>query len=304
VPESPTPTSPASPARSASGRGRSPLVGRHRVHVLSLEGEPRETVILPEIFSVPLRPDLIRRAVVAAQANRRQPYGPDPKAGLRHSVQWPGKGRGMARTPRLMNSNRGAQAPNTVGGREAHPPKPDAIYAKKINIKERRRALASALAATREVRLALERGHEIPDHLKLPLVLEDPLEEVTTAQRAREVLEALGIWSDVERASRGVHLRAGKGKMRGRVRRHPKSVLVVVSTSGRARGFRNFPGVDVVPVDSLGTEHLAPGGQPGRLTIYTPTVLKRLETWAGRETLIPTLPAPGSPVAVPAGGGP
>lgn len=274
----------------------------HKVAVLSLDGKPGEQLQLPAVFSGPVREDLVRRAVRASQANRRQPYGPNRMAGMQHSVQWSGKGHGVARTPRLMEGNRGAQAPNTVGGRQAHPPRPDAIYAQKINVKERRRALAAALAATREVRYALERGHEVPAHAHLPFVLEDKLEEVDSASRAREVLQATGLWADVERAASGIHVRAGKGKIRGRVRRHPRSLLLIVTESGRARGFRNFAGVDVVPLDSLGTEHLAPGGAPGRLTLFTPKLLKKIEERFGGELKAASLPArPAGAHAVKAG---
>lgn len=286
-----SPTKPAAPATPAKATAAKEA-GRHRVHVLELDGKAGESLLLPSIFSVPLRPDLVRRAVISAEANRRQGYGPSRKAGMRHSVMWSGKGHGVSRTPRLMDSNRGAQAPNTVGGRGAHPPKPDAIYSKKLNTKERRRALAAALAATRETRFALERGHDVPDHLHLPVVLVDKAEEVNTAAQAREILEAIGLWDDVERASRGVHVRAGRGKLRGRVRRHPRSFLFVVSHPGKARGFRNFPGVDVIPIASLGTEHLAPGGDAGRLTLFTPASLKALETHFGGESHSTHAPAP------------
>ena len=113
------PGSPALPAE--------PHSPHHRAHLLDLQGKPDGSVLLPLAFSQPVRTDLIRRAVVAAQSHRRQPYGTSPTAGLRHSVEWSGKGRGVARTPRLMDSMRGAQAPNTVGGRPAHPPKVEKI---------------------------------------------------------------------------------------------------------------------------------------------------------------------------------
>ena len=267
---------PKSPRRRRPSPDHASPAKGHRIHVLTLEGKAGETLALPEVFSETVRPDLVARAVRAAQANRRQAYGPSRKAGMRHSVQWSGKGHGVSRTPRLMESNRGAQAPNTVGGREAHPPKPATLWSQKINAKERRRALISALAATRDARWALERGHEVPDHLHFPVVFDDALESVDSAGRAREILEGTGLWTDVERASEGIHVRAGRGKTRGRVRRHPRSLLLVVSAPGRARGFRNFPGVDVVPIHSLGTEHLAPGGVPGRLTLFTPSTLKLL----------------------------
>ena len=65
-----------------------PHIVHHRVPVLSEKGKPGETVALPAAFSTPIRPDLIHRAVVAAQARRRQPHGTSPTAGLRHSVEW------------------------------------------------------------------------------------------------------------------------------------------------------------------------------------------------------------------------
>ena len=253
----------------------------HRTHILGVDGKPGPSLTLPLAFSSPFRPDLIHRAVVAAQSHRRQPYGTTLTAGARHSVRWSGKGKGVARTPRLMDSMRGAQAPNTVGGRPAHPPKVDRIWAKKINRKERQLAFASALGATRETKLATARGHEVPQGLHLPVVLEDPVEEITTSSGAREFLERLKLWADVARARDGTHLRAGRGKRRGRVRRTPRSLLIVTSAPGKARGFRNLSGVEVVPVLRLATEDLAPGGDAGRLTLFSHSAVESLRTRLG-----------------------
>jgi len=229
-----------------------------------------------------VRPDLIQRAVVAAQSHRRQPYGTSLTAGLRHSVEWSGKGKGVARTPRLMDSMRGAQAPNTVSGRAAHPPKVDRIWTKKINTKERRLAFASALAATRVEKLASARGHAVPHGLHLPVVLADRVEEISTASDARDLLERLKLWSDVERARSGTHLRAsGRARRRGRVRRTPRSLLIVTSAPGRALGFRNLAGVEVVPARDLATEDLAPGGSPGRLTLFSRSAVESLRSRLG-----------------------
>ncbi len=254
----------------------------HRVHFFDLYGKQGGTVTLPLAFSQPVRPDLIQRAVVSARSHQRQPYGTAPTAGLRHSVEWSGKGRGVARTPRLMDSMRGAQAPNTVSGRAAHPPRVDRIWEKKINRKERRRAFASALAATREEKLAKARGHDVPHGLHLPVVLDDHLEEIHSSSDAREVLVRLKLWKDVERARDGTHLRAsGRARRRGRVRRTPRSLLVVTTTPGKARGFRNFAGVDVVSAHRLATEDLAPGGMPGRLTVFSRGAVESLRTRLG-----------------------
>jgi large subunit ribosomal protein L4e len=250
----------------------------HRVHLVSLDGKPGETVSLPLAFSSAIRVDLIQRAVDSSRSQRRQPHGTKLTAGLRHSVQWSGKGKGVSRTPRLMGSMTGAQAPNTVGGRPAHPPRVDTLWGKKINRKERRLAFAAALAATRESKLAAARGHDLPEGLHLPVVLETKAEEIGTSADARGLLGRLNLWEDVERAQSGVHLRAGRGRRRGRPRRHPRSLLFVTSDAGKARGFRNLPGVDVVPVARLGTEDLAPGGMPGRLTLFSLAALDGLKS--------------------------
>lgn len=257
----------------------------HRAHVFRVDGTHPTTVNLPLAFSEPVRPDLIQRAVVAAQSHRRQPYGTSPTAGLRHSVEWSGKGRGVARTPRLMGSMRGAQSPNTVGGRPAHPPKVERIWEKKINKTERRRAFASALAATRETKLASARGHEVPHGASLPIVVDDPVEEIRTARDARSLLEKLKLWSDVERSQAGSHLHgSGRARRRGRVRRTPRSVLLVTSAPNRALGFRNLSGVDIVPAPRLSTEDLAPGGVAGRLTIFSKAAVELLRARLGEAS--------------------
>jgi large subunit ribosomal protein L4e len=254
----------------------------HRVHAVGLDGKPGAVVALPLAFSTPVRPDLIQRAVVAAQSHRRQPYGTSPTAGLRHSTEWSGKGKGVARTPRLMDSMRGAQAPNTVGGRPAHPPRVERIWTKKINRKERQLAFASALAATREAKLAAGRGHAFPHAIHLPVVVDGPLEEILHTQDARHFLERLKLWDDVERARSGTHLKSsGRARRRGRVRRTPRSLLLVTSGPGKALGFRNLAGVEVVPARRLATEDLAPGGSAGRLTVFSRAAVESLRERLG-----------------------
>jgi large subunit ribosomal protein L4e len=247
-----------------------------RVPLVTLKGASGESVTLPLAFSVPVRPDLIRRAVVAAQSHRIQPHGTTPTAGRRHSVEWSGKGKGVARTPRLMDSMRGAQAPNTVGGAPAHPPRVATLVRKKINVKERKGAFAAALAATRDLRIVRARGHRVQDDTRLPVVVEDPIEAVDSSKTASEFLDRLGLLGDVDRSRDGTHIRAGRGKRRGRLRREPSSLLVVTSAPGKALGFRNLAGVDVVPIGRLGTEDLAPGGDPGRLTIFSHAAITAL----------------------------
>ncbi len=255
----------------------------HRVRVVDLQGKEHGTITLPRAFSETVRPDLIRKAIDVAQSHRRQPYGASLTGGRRHSVQWSGKGHGVSRTPRLMDSMRGAQAPNTVGGGAAHPPRVDRIWTKRINTKERRLAFASALAATRIAPLARARGHQVPEAAHLPIVVTDPVEEIATSRDARELLEHLDLWPDVRRAQDGTRVRSGRGKRRNRMRRTPRSLLVVTSAPRRARGFRNLAGVEVVTAHRLGTEDLAPGGDPGRLTIFSHAAIETLRERLGEE---------------------
>lgn len=260
---------------------REHTLSHHRVHVVGLDGKAGETVLLPLAFSQPVRPDLIRRAVIAFQSHRRQPHSTKPNAGRRHSVRWSGKGKGVSRTPRLMGTMTGAQAPNTVGGGPAHPPRIETIWAKKINAKERLLALASSLAATGHAPLAAARGHAVPKELALPVVVADPVEEIGSTAEALAFLGRLDLVPEIDRAADSVHERAGRGKRRGRRLRKARSLLIVTSGPGKGRAFRNLPGVDVVPVARLSTEDLAPGGDPGRLTFYTRTAVDGLRSRLG-----------------------
>jgi len=279
-------------------------LAENEVHVYSLDGDVLKNVELPAVFQAPLRFDLIRRAVTAFQANRRQAYGPNRKAGMHHSVRWSGKGHGVSRVPRIRGTMIGAQAPGTVGGRKGHGPKPWADWSKKINAKERVKARNAALSALRHAEIVARRGHRFDETRTLPIVVDNEIEEIwksleenrkerqekkdeertdriLAAKRSVEILRALGVFSDVERASEGTHIRAGRGKMRGRVYRTPRSVLFVATKADTlARAFRNLPGVEVVTPAGLNAEVLAPGGDPGRLTVFTESALDVLRGWA------------------------
>ena len=82
----------------------------------------------------------------------------------------------------------------------------------------------------------------------------------------------------LERSKSGRTIRAGKGTMRGRKYRPPKSILLVVAQKGGLdKGARNLPGVAVVTAKDLCAEDLAPGGDIGRLTVWTKSAVEALE---------------------------
>lgn len=270
--------------RAAKESKETPALKPGQVHVYSMDGEPLKTIDLPAVFRSEVRRDLIRRAVTAFQANRRQAYGPNPRSGMKHSVRWSGKGHGVSRVPRLRDGSTGAQAPGTVGGRRAHPPRLEANWTKKVNAQERQLARNAAIAALRDPAIVASRGHRFDGKLSLPVVLEDAIEALEPEEGAtREgfaILERLGLQADVVRAKEGRHVRAGRGKLRGRRVRQPTSLLVVVKEPSKVRRlFGNLPGVDVVGPSSLNAELLAPGGDPGRLTMFSEGALEILRSW-------------------------
>ncbi|PSG97321.1 50S ribosomal protein L4 [Thermoplasmatales archaeon SW_10_69_26] len=245
--------------------------------IRSVDGTEAGTRELPDAFETHYRPELIRKAFSVAETNAKQPYGADPEAGRQHATESWGPGRGASRVPRLTQGDEAAFAPGTVGGRRAHPPKAEADRSEKINDKERRLARSSALAATADPDRVEDRGHEF-DTDRLPVVVEDDLVDVAKTQQLRQTLGDLGLEADVDRAKEGRNVRAGKGTMRGRRYRTPVSVLVVVHEKGPiTRATSNLPGVEFAVPEEINVPRLAPGGDAGRLTVFTETALDQLE---------------------------
>ncbi|MEM2637004.1 MAG: 50S ribosomal protein L4 [Candidatus Korarchaeota archaeon] len=247
-----------------------------KANVLGLDGKVVKSITLPKVFSAPVEPYLIKRAVIALQSHKRQPQGRDPLAGKRAVAYSWGVGHGLARVPRL--SNRTARfAPGTVKGRLAHPPRAEKKIYLKINRKEKKLALISAIAATAKKEIVQARGHIVGD-LTLPVVVTDEFENLEKTKDVINALTAVGI-EDIYRVRKKI--RAGKGKRRGRKYKVSKGPLIVVSKKDVKvyNAARNIAGVEIVPVDSLNVELLAPGTVPGRLTIWTETAISSLKKY-------------------------
>ncbi|MAX45549.1 MAG: 50S ribosomal protein L4 [Euryarchaeota archaeon] len=264
--------------------------------VYDIDVELGKKVSLPDSFSSEIRSDLVKLAVASARANRRQAYGSNahvgkrkPMSGMKHSVEWWGKGRGVSRIMRRTGQRRAAQNPHTLGGRRAHGPKVEKDWSRKLNRNERRLARNSALAATTNIDMVSNRGHRFAEEISsLPIVLGDYSENGEKidieafnlnggTRKVNAIFEALGLGDDLRRARDGRKIRAGKATMRGRVHKTPKSVLLVVANKdGLAKAARNLPGVDVVAAKDLSAEHLAPGGDLGRLTVFTKAAVEAL----------------------------
>lgn len=256
--------------------------GKKKTSLLAINGEKMREILLPSAFDHEFRPDLIRLSVTAIRANRRQPYGPKKDAGMSHAVSTWGKGRGVARVQRLTQGSSAAESPPNVGGRRAHPPRPEKIWHKKMNCKQRKKAKLAALAATANRDLVISRGHKIDDekNMAFPIVLSNQFEKIQKTRALVDVLKTIGVWPDVSRAKKGTHIRAGRGTMRDRKYKKPRSILIVVGDDVPvAKAGKNLPGVNVVPVSQLNTESLAPGGEPGRLTIFSQNAIQHIGGW-------------------------
>jgi len=250
--------------------------------VYDLEGREAGKIELPEVFGYEVREDVIKRAYLAALTARIQPQGRDPMAGKRTSAESWGVGYGIARVPRVKGERypraaRAAFVTMAVGGRRAHAPTVEKKIHERINKKEKRLAIKSAIAATAIRELVEKRGHILPPEISLPIVVKAEIEGIETTKQAKEFLAKMGLWSDVERVRKRIKIRAGKGKMRGRRYKEGKSLLVVFSGKCKAvKAFRNLPGVTVAYVKNLSVLHLAPGGVPGRLTLWSEGAIKAL----------------------------
>ena len=127
------------------------------------------------------------------------------------------------------------------------------------------------------------RGHQFDDSVSFPIVVEDEIKDLKATSEVIELFEKIGIGYDIERAKDGRKIRAGRGKMRNRKYRTPVSVLIVVSDDERGsaifKSASNIPGVTVEEVKTLNTSILAPGGDAGRLTVYTKSAIEAIGAW-------------------------
>jgi len=258
-------------------------MGKVSAKIFDLKGKRVGRVRLPSIFKTPTRPDVIKRAVVAIQSHRFQPQGRDVFAGKRTTAESRGVGLGIARVARVKGGGqRAAFIPFAVGGRATHPPVVEKKIRKKIPRKEMRLALRSAVAATASKEIVASRGHMIDDVPDFPLVVVDEIQSLKKTRDVEEVLIHLGVWSDIYRVRESQKVRAGKGKMRGRkMKQAVGPLLVIAEDEGIVNAACNLPGVDVVSVDSLNVELLAPGTHPGRLTVWTNSAFERVDKLFG-----------------------
>ncbi len=244
----------------------------------------RDTEIeLPMIFSTPFRRELIHKAFTNLTSHKFQKQGRKPNAGMDVVADSndPPTGQGVSRVARMQGGGggrqgQGAEVASTRGGRQAHPPIVEKVIYKKLNKKENKLALCSAIAATASKDLVKARGHKIKGIESLPIIVSNDIESIAKTNEITKVLDALKLSQDIERLSTRKP-RSGQSRLRGRTKKVGKSVLFVTTDSSNlSKATGALPGIEVKNVKELSVLDLAPGSDPIRLTVYSKSAIEEI----------------------------
>ncbi|KAL1496622.1 hypothetical protein AB1Y20_014226 [Prymnesium parvum] len=265
------------------------MSARPTVCVYDAEGSS-STVPMPDVFLAPIRPDVVHFVHSNMAKNKRQAYSVNKYAGKTPSAASWGTGRAVSRIPRVQGSGthrsgQGAFGNMCRGGRMFAPTKTWRKWHRKVNVTQKRFAVASAVAASAVPALVMARGHKIEQCDEVPLVVSSSIESLTKTSAAVALLKKFGAYDDVEKVMSSKTMRAGKGKMRGRrfvARRGP--LVIYNNDSGIKRAFRNIPGVELADVNALNLLQLAPGGHMGRFCVWSKDAFEKLNAVFGTAT--------------------
>ena len=252
--------------------------------VIGFEGNKTKEIVLPSVFNSAIRNDVITKVFECTK--KQQPYGAYVIAGKqaasskqshrRHKYKTL-YGHGVSRIPRKVMTRRGesfywrgAFIPGTVGGRAAHPPKP--IKRKiKINDKERKFAIKGAIAATASKETIKKKYKTLKIPPNLPIIIDSSI----LNQKSKDIIKLFSKLLNKKIKSEK-KVRAGKGKRRGRKYKKESRALLVISQKEKATKLKNF-GLDIFKIGQLNISVLAPGGEPGRITIWTEKAVEELK---------------------------
>ena len=254
-----------------------------KITTYTTTGTKEGEIELPLIFSTPFRRELIHKAWTNITSHKFQPQGRHPTAGqdVVADSNDPPTGQGVSRVARAQGGGggrqgQGAEVASTRGGRQAHPPIVGKVIYKKLNKKENKLALCSALAATTSKELVENRGHKVEGIDAFPLIISDDIEKVSKTSELIKILNDLKITQDVDRL-RSRKRRTGKVALRGRVSKVGKSALFVVSkTENISKAVGTIPGIDVCAAKNLSVLNLAPGGTLIRLTVFSKKAIEEI----------------------------
>jgi large subunit ribosomal protein L4e len=264
------------------------MTSRPVVSVYSKSGQAEiaDSVPMPAVFTAPIRDDIVQFVHANMAKNKRQAHGVFYKAGHQHSAESWGTGRAVARIPRIGGSGTSRSGQGAFGnqcrkGRMFAPLKTHRRWHRKINLQQRRHAVAAAIAASAVTPLVLARGHRVMEVPELPLVV-DSL-NVETTKTLLGTLRSFGAGAELKRSRDSKRIRIGSGKMRNSRYQLRKGPLIVYGDENNLvkRTARNLPGVDTCNVHRLNLLQLAPGGHLGRFIIWTKDAFKALNNIFG-----------------------
>jgi large subunit ribosomal protein L4e len=270
------------------------MLARPTVSVFNFSN-PQEVVgkvPLPEVCQAPIRLDIVQFVHDQISKNIRQAHGVKSNAGMQHSAESWGTGRAVARIPRVSGSGTNRSGQGAFGnmcrkGRMFAPLKTWRRWHRKVNLKQKRHAVASALAASAITPLVLARGHRISNIPNLPLVVDDKVEGIEKTKEVLSFFKRIGALEDVERVADSRALRPGIGKLRNKRFKIRRGPLFIYSNENAnvIRAVKNVPGVDICNVHRLNLKQLAPGGHLGRFIIWTESAFKALNKVFGTYRL-------------------
>jgi len=168
-----------------------------KISVISVDGQKKSQIEMPQVFETRIRKDILDK-VCGIENAKRPSYGTDIMAGkrtassgkIRHRRRkWKSRcQKGISRVPRKIITRRGSSfnwigafTPGTRGGRRAHPPKGSKIWAMTPMKKEKLLALKSAIALTSS------KPKNSP--LDFPIVVESKIEELKKAKELKNALK-------------------------------------------------------------------------------------------------------------------
>ena len=254
-----------------------------KIATYTTTGTKEGEVELPLIFSTPFRKELIHKAWTNITSHKFQPQGRHPSAGqdVVADSNDPPTGQGVSRVARAQGGGggrqgQGAEVASTRGGRQAHPPIVGKVIYKKLNKKENKLALCSAIAATASKDLVERRGHKIEGIETFPIIISDDIESISKTNEISKILDSLKLTQDVDRLEVR-KIRSGQSRLRGRSKKVGKSVLFVTKDdSNLSKAIGSLPGVEVRTVTELSVLDLAPGAHPIRLTVYSKSAIEEI----------------------------
>jgi len=267
------------------------MAARPQVSVQKADAEAKAVQLkMPSVFLAPIRPDIVQFVHTNMRKNARQAYAVSDTAGMQHSAASWGTGRAVSRIPRVSGGGTSRAGQGAFGnmcrsGRMFNPTRTWRKWHRKINVNQKRYAVASALAASALPSLVLARGHKISEVPEVPLVVDNAAESLQLTKAAIAHLKAVGAFSDVEKVKDSRKLRRGKGKMRNR--RHVQRLgplVVYKEDNGIVQAMRNLPGVELAQVERLNLLQLAPGGHMGRFIVWTQSAFEALNGIYGSVT--------------------